>query len=91
MLQVADLPVLFTVCAVRFKTFVYFVSIADCRMWHGFRLPHVAWFLFCAHIAFPFSLLVLYLSKYDCLLKFLLHDTHGIRTLVNAHGGVDMQ
>ena len=31
------------------------------------------------------------LTKYARLLKFLLHDSHGIRTSEDSHGGTDMQ
>ena len=39
----------------------------------------------------PRNLLLLCLSKHTRLLKVLLHDSHGIGTWENAHGGTDIQ
>jgi len=54
-------------------------------------MPQFAQFFFCSHTVFPSSLLVLCLSKHDWLLNVLLQDSHGIRTCVYTHGGMDMQ
>ena len=67
---------------VQLETFVlFFVS----------ELPQETQLFFCSHTVFSLNLLFLCLSKYDRILKFLLHDSHGIRTLETTHRGTDLQ
>ena len=88
--------------AFRLSTFPYsrdvrspcFVQFAQYGLKHSCflfvsRLPHEAHFFICSQNFFPRNLILLCLSKYTRLLKVLLHDSHGIRTSENAHGGTD--
>jgi len=75
-----SVPVTFR--TVRFVTFVLFSRERT-------TTPSTVSLLF-AH-GFSSQIFILCLSKHAGLLKFLLHDSHGIRTSGNAHGGTDMQ
>ena len=80
--EMPNLSVPVTFRTVRFVTFVLFSRERT-------TTPSTVSLLF-AH-GFSSQIFILCLSKHAGLLKFLLHDSHGIRTSGNAHGGTDMQ